>query len=158
MTAATTFSTELAQLTGNAGGAVQSLPGVNLVGGRQRTFVSHLALAAQASGAVIGIARIPLNAVIIGIEFITDTSLSTSTISVGDTNNATAYSPAFTLTTTNTPFRAGSAAGHGNPILTGYDCVSGAQASAYEDITLTVGVAALPGSGNLLIKTEYLID
>jgi hypothetical protein len=148
----------MALLTGNAGGAIQNLPAVNVCGARERIFVANIALAAQASGSVIGVARLPVQSVITGITVITDTSLGTATISLGDTNNATLYTAAQTLTSAQTPTRVGLAATHGAPITTGYDCTTGKANYAYEDIVLTVGTAALPGSGNLLVILEYALD
>ena len=158
MAVANLFSPVMAALTGNAGGAVQSLPGVNLAGARERTFVGTFVLAAQASGSVIGMARLPLQSVITGITLITDTSLGSATIALGDANNATAYMAAQTLTSTNTPTRVGLTAAHGQPITTGYDCTTGLAAKAYEDIILTTGAAALPASGNLCVIVEYALD
>ena len=151
------YSTQMAQLTGNAGGAVQSLPGVNTFGGRERTQIANIALATQASGSTIAVARLPLLAVITGIQMITDTSLGTATVALGDTNSAAIYAAAQTLTSTQTPTRVGLAATHGAPITTGYDCQTGLSAP-YEDNILTVGTAALPASGNLVIIFEYCID
>ena len=163
MTVATLFSTQMAQITGNTGGAIQSLPPVTTVGGRERVFIANVGLAAQASGAVIGVARFPLGAIITGITLLTDTSLGTSTIALGDTNSAALYAAATTLTNVNTPTRIGLAATHGAPITTGYDCISGLATAApkggqYEDVVLTVAVAALPALGNLAIIFEYSID
>ncbi len=158
MTVATLFSPVMSQLTGNAGGAVQSLPNVNLAGARERTFIATIAMTGQASGSVFGIARVPLQSVITGITLITDTSLGSATIALGDSNNNALYMAAQTLTNTNTPTRVGLAATHGSPITAGYDCVSGAATKTYEDITLIVPVAALPASGNLTVIIEYALD
>ncbi len=149
----------MAQLTGNTGGQLQILPPVTQAGGRQRTFVAQVPLAAQAIGAVIGIARLPVQAAIVDITVMTDTSLGTATLSVGDagTGNAAIYSAAFTLTATHTVTKVGHVGTMGVPIVTGYDSVSGA-AAGHEDITLTVGTAALPASGNLRASGDYSID
>jgi len=153
------FSTQMAMLTGNAGGAVQNLPAVSVAGARERIFIANVPLGSQASGSQIAVARIPLGAVITGIQLITDTSLGTATVALGDiaSGNSAIYAAAQTLTSTQTPTRVGVAATHGTPIAKGYDCVSGMSAS-YEDIVLTTGVAALPASGNLVIIFEYAID
>ena len=163
MTTASSYSTQMAQLTGNAGGAVQSLPNVSVNGARERVAVGNLTLASQASGSVIGMVRLPLFAVITGITLITDTSLGSATIALGDTNSSAAYMAAQTLTTTNTPQRVGLAATHGAPIATGYDCTTGASTAApgggqYEDIVLTTAVASLPASGNFVVIVEYTLD
>jgi hypothetical protein len=158
MAVATLFSPVMSSLTGNTGGAVQSLPAVNLAGARERIFVGTLVLAAQASGSVVGVARIPLQSVVTGITVITDTSLGSATIALGDTNNGALYMAAQTLTNTNTPTRVGLAATHGAPITTGYDCVSGLSTKSYEDIVLTTGAASLPASGNLAVIIEYALD
>lgn len=158
MTVASAFTPVMAQLTGNTGGAVQSLPGVNVAGARERIFVGSIALASQAAGTVIGVARLPLNSVITGITYVTDTSLGSATIALGDANSAAQYAAAQTLTSTNTPTRIGLASTHGQPITAGYDCVSGAASKTYEDLVLTTAVASLPSSGNLAVIVEYALD
>ena len=158
MAVATLFSTQMTLLTGNAGGNVQSLPSVSVAGARERVFIANIALASQASGSVIGVARLPVGSVITGIQLITDTSLGTATVALGDTNSGAIYAAAQTLTSVNTPTRIGLAATHGAPITGGYDCVTGAASIAYEDIVLTTAVASLPASGNLVIIIEYAID
>ena len=159
MTTASYFSTEMTQITGNAGGAVQSLPAVTLVGARERVFVAHITLASQTSGSFIGIARLPVGAMITGVTYITDTSLGSSTIALGDVNTAALYAAAQTLTTTQTPTRVGLAATHGQPITTGYDCTTGAVSKAnIEDVGLTIAVANFPASGNLVVIIEYAHD
>lgn len=155
---ATVYFPEMTLLTGNTGGAVQALPTVTKVGGRERVFASSLTMAAQASGTTFGVARLPLGAIITGWTLITDTSLGSATISFGDANNTTLYKPAATFTTTDTPTRVGLTSSHGQPIATGYDCVSGAVSKSYEDITMTVAAAALPGTGVLTVIIEYVMD
>lgn len=169
---ATLFGTEMTQLTGNSGGGVQALPSVTSVGGRQRQFIARLALATQTNGVTIGMARIPLFASLLGIWLMTDTSLGSSTISFGDANTAALYAAAQTFTTTNalTIATGRAAATFGVPITSGYDSVTGNLVTAnmpqtpgqggglYEDITMVVGVANLPASGNLTVVFDYVID
>lgn len=164
---ATLASTEMAQLYGNAGGAVQSLPAVTVLGGKQRLQRASIALASQASGAVIHIARLPIGAMLTGIVFMTDTSLGSATISVGDFNAAAIYAAAQTLTSTNSKVSAGLVTTMYKIITTGYDAVLGGplgyalpgQGGAnYEDLVMVVGTAALPSSGNLVVAIEYIID
>ena len=158
MAVATHFSTVMSQLTGNTGGQVQALPFVNVAGARNRIFVATITLAAQASGSVIGVARLPMLSAITGITLVTDTSLGTATIALGDTNNAARFLAAQTFTTINTPTRVGLTSAHGVPITSGYDCVSGLASLTYEDMVLTTAVASLPGSGNFTIIIEYALD
>jgi hypothetical protein len=158
MAVATIFAPEMTALTGNTGGAVQSLPNVTKVGARERVFVTTLVLATQVSTSVIGMARLPLGAIITGITLVTDTSLGSSTIALGDTNSAALYMAAQTLTSTNTPTRVGLASAHGAPITAGFDCVSGLANKSYEDIVLTIAVANFPASGNLTLIIEYALD
>jgi hypothetical protein len=160
MTVATYFSTQMAALTGNTGGAVQTLPTVSQIGGRERIQVANLALASQTSGSAIMLARLPLGAVISGIQLITDTSLGTSTIALGDVGagNSAIYAAAQTLTGLNTPTRVGLAATHGAMIATGYDATTGNLSKSYEDVVMTVAVANLPATGNVVVIFEYAID
>ena len=169
MAIATQWGTQMTALVNNAGGAIQTLPPVTLVGGRQRTFVETVNLAGQANGTVIGVARIPLYAVFLGITLVSSVSLGTATISFGDANNATVFAPAATLTVT-TPTLVGAAAAIGQQISVGYDSDTGNQVTPfmpqkigeggalYEDIVMTVGAAALPGSGVLVVMTDFAID
>lgn len=170
MAVATLFSTQMGQLTGNSGGATQVLPQSVVAGGRQRTFVSNLTLASQTNGTTIGMARLPLYAAIIGVTVVSDTSLGSSTISLGDSNAAALYLAAQTFTSVNVPTKVGNAATHGVPITSGYDSVTGNLVSPfmpqvagqggflYEDVTMTIGAANFPASGNLVILFEYSID
>ena len=158
MAVATAFTTAMAALTGNTGGALQILPAVTQAGARERVFTGVIALATQPSGSVIGLARIPLGAAITGITLVTDTSLGTTTIALGDTNSSALYMAAQTLTTVGVPQRVGLTAAHAAAITTGYDCATGIASKSYEDIVLTTAVAALPASGNLAFILEYAFD
>lgn len=169
-TPATANFTQMAKVVGNTGGQIQSLPGVNVVSGRQRTWIDTLTLASQASGTVFGVARLPLYATLLAIELLTDTSLATATIKFGDAGNANSaiYAAAQTLTSTNTIVRTATAGTKGTPITAGFDSVTGLAMSpfmpqlvgeggaVYEDIIMTTGVAALPASGTLIVMIEYL--
>ncbi len=158
MAVATAFSPQMAAITGNTGGVVQNLPNVTTVGARVRVFHADITLAAQANGTTIGIARLPLGAIITEINYLTDTTLGTATVALGDSNAAAIYAAAQTLTTVNVPQSVGLPATRGVPIQTGYDCVTGLANRSYEDVTLTVGAAALPGAGNLKVTLYYSID
>ncbi|HEV2673382.1 MAG TPA: hypothetical protein VGV37_02505 [Aliidongia sp.] len=156
---ALSFSTQMAILTGNTGGAIQQLLTPSDAGGRKRSFRANIVLAAQASGSQIAVARLPINAAIFGINYLTDTSLATATIALGDIHagNSAIYAAATTLTAVQTPTSVGLVATRGAPITAGYDCLTGNQLG-WEDVVLTTGVAALPASGNLVIEFDYVID
>jgi hypothetical protein len=168
MAVATANFTQMGGLVGSTAGAVESLPGVNLTGGRQRTWIDTLTLNSQASGTVFGVARLPLFATLLCIEVLTSISLGTATIAFGDANAAAAYAAAGTLTAVNTVTRLATSGTKGVPITAGYDSVTGNLVSAgmpqlvgeggamYEDIEMTTAVASLPASGTLVVMIEYL--
>lgn len=170
ITPATAFSDVMANIVGNVGGAIQVLNKVSQVGGKIRVNISRFVLAAQASGTVFGLARIPTFASLLGIKAITDTSLATATLFFGDAanGNSAIYGAAQTLTATNAlTTLTMPVAQFGTPIVNGYDCQTGAPTTyannsgyggGYEDIIMTTGVAALPGTGNLVVVVEYAID
>ena len=173
ITPATAWSDIMTELKNNAGGGLQSLPEVTLLGGRMRRQVSRITLATQASGTVFHVARLPLYAALEDIEVMTDTSLTTATIKFGDAadGNSAIYGAAATLTSLNTRTRFGPpVAIWAVPITTGYDYLGNAMSPfmpqrpspnggmMFEDIIMTTGVAALPAAGNLLISVKYVID
>lgn len=148
--------TNMAKLVGNAGGAIQQLLNVAQCGGKERVFVETIPLAAQVNGDKIPVARLPKGAAPVGFTYITDTSLGSSTLSLGDTSDAVRFAAATTLTATNTPTSVGKQASYGVPLTTVYD-LNGVQ-GAVEDILATIGAANLPGAGNLTVVTRYTID
>lgn len=158
MAVATVFTPVMTALTGNAGGALQSLPNVNLNGAKQRCSVGVVTLASQAAGTTIGMARLPVGAVITGLTLITSISLGSTTVSIGNSNSAALYAAAQTLTATDTPTRLGKASIHGVPIASGYDCLSGAATVSYEDLVIVTAAATAPSSGTLTLIVEYAID
>ena len=158
MAVATVFSSQMTSLTGNAGGGSQALPNVTAVSGRVRVFHADIVLASQVAGTTIGIARLPLGAMITDIQVITDTSLGTTTISVGDSNSAAIYAAAATYTTINVPVYVGLAATLGVPIASGYDCLTGVASKSYEDLVVVTAVATAPASGNLRLNIKYVMD
>lgn len=168
---ATIFTDQMTNLTGNVGGAVQTLDNVNKVGYKERGFVSLLTLASQASGSVIAVARIPVPFVFLGITLVSSVSLGSSTLVFGSPGNFSGsqnfYGISSTLTTASLPQGIAAAATFGQEIDTGYDSTTGlattyGQSSGfggqYEDIVMTVGAASLPSSGSLYIAVKYAID
>lgn len=158
-TPATLFSAPMLALTGNVPGVVESLPNVSLFGARVRSQIAVLTYAAQTAGAVFGIARLPIGAVVLGFLLNSDTSSGSTTLSIGDAHNGNSakYAALAALTATDTPTWRCKAGVAGVAIATGYDCVSGALAQ-YEDIILVTAAATAPASGTLVIETFYQID
>ena len=167
ITPTTAYGASMTKLTGNTGGALQSLI-ESYINGKEYAFVETLTLAGQTSGTVIGVARIPVPFTFMGIEICTDTSLGSSTIAFGNAanGNSAKYAAAATFTALNTPTRLGLLAAYGVPVLSGIDGPTGLPTTynnagngggGYEDITLTVGAATMPSSGTLRITTKYLL-
>jgi hypothetical protein len=138
---ANTYATEAAGLgetpVGKLDGAVQ--------GARPRIFRASITLASQASADTITLAKEPK-----GMRFshgiiATDTSLGTSTLSIGTSASAAKYRAAAVFTATDTPTLFGKAAAMNDDALT-----------ADETVIATVGTAALPASGNLVIDLVYI--
>ncbi|HEY2068277.1 MAG TPA: hypothetical protein VGG48_01885 [Rhizomicrobium sp.] len=166
---ATAWNDLMTNVTGNVGGALQTLNPVTTMGGRERVQIGRLTLASQVSGTFIHIGRVPVGAALLGITVLTDTSLGSSTLAFGDaaSGNAAIYGAAATLTATNTPTSWAKAATYGVPIVHGYDGVTGTETTyannsgyggGYEDILMSVGAATMPSSGNLVTIVHYTID
>lgn len=113
-------------------------------GARFRRYRASIALAAQASGDTVVLANIPAGYCFAFGVITTDTSLSTATVSVGNAGSAAKYKAAAVFTATDTPTLFGKAS-----------AVSGVPATAGEQVLLTVGTAALPGSGTLVVDLYF---
>jgi len=156
--ASTANGTNVALLKGNVSGAVQQIPAVTVINGRERCFIETITLAAQASGTRIAVARIPLLAAIIGIIVIADT-VNTATLTFGDYNDDVRWSgAAAAVAAANTPQTYTKTAGYGVPIVTGYDSDTGRTDKGYEDVIMVTGTAALPASGTMRVKTTWVLD
>lgn len=167
-TPATSYGTEMATKVANTSGAVNTLVENYLGSGKLRTAVCTIELSAQAAASIIGIARLPVPFVPMGFTLLSDTSLGTATIALGNAGdgNAAKYLAAQTFTATDTPTPAGNTATLGVPVTEGYDCISGAATSpdtagngggGYEDVILTTGTAALPAAGTLKVLIHYAL-
>lgn len=172
-TPATVFASPLDRVAASQGGGPLYLPPVTIMGAKLRSSNVVLALAAQPSGTVVWVARVPLYAVLKSIRAMTTVSLGTATLAFGnahDTQGAI-YGAAATLTAVDAETRLGPPTLTWNvPITTGYDhggiLVTPAMpmlwspdgGSLFEDINMTVAAAALPGSGTLKIETIWAID
>lgn len=164
----------MASLAGNTGGQIQNLPGVFAHGGRQRTYGGTLTYAAQAAASVIGVCRLPLFGVIVGITLVTSVSTGSATVAFGDANAAAVYVAPAAYTTADSPVRIGKTSAHFAQLVQGYDGSTGnptnfstGQNAAppanpggalYEDVLMTTAAAALPGSGTLVVMVDYVID
>jgi hypothetical protein len=88
---------------------------------------------------------LPNGARIQNIKMITDTSLGSSTISIGNSSSATAYSAATTMTATDTWTQLASVA-----------ALAAEQVSVDTPLLANILVANLPASGTLIIDVEYV--
>jgi hypothetical protein len=107
---------------------------------RVRRFRATVNLASQAIGDTVVLADIPAGYSFAGVELTTSVSLGTATVSVGNAANATKYTPALTLTATNTPTNTGNATQ-----------LAALPQTSNDRVILTVGAAALPASGTLVV-------
>lgn len=138
---ANTYSTE-------ADGYLNSTPADMASGAvhaaRVYRYRCSIALASQASGDTITLAKIPANRGFMFGVLNTDTSLGTATISVGISGTAAKYKAAAVFTSTDTPTLFGKNA----PVVAD-------PLSAEETVILTIATAALPSSGNLVVDLYY---
>lgn len=138
---AQTFSTELAPTQATP----PSVPSTySAYGARDHRYRASITLAAQASGDTIVLANVPAGVCFEYGVIVSDTSLSTATVSVGNSTSAAKYKAAATFTATDTPTLFGKAA-----------AVAGSASSAVEQVLLTVGTAALPASGQLVVDLYF---
>jgi|SRR5882672_10311645 len=141
-----------------ADGGAASPPPANLTQGQRRCFCEAVNLTGQAVGDRIGVARLPVNAVFLGIEITTPVDLGAATLAFGDYANDGWFAAAAPVGAIDTPVRRGNAAVMGVPIVIGYDSDDGSTDKGYEDIVMVVGGAALPDGNNIKIVTEYAVD
>lgn len=111
---------------------------------RVRRFRAPITLASQASGDTIVLADIPAGFLFAGGEITTDTSLGTATVAIGNSTTAGKYRAAAVFTATDTPTNFGTAA-----------TLAGSASTATERVILTVGTAALPASGKLVVDLYF---
>ena len=138
---ANTFASE-------ASGYLNSTPPVMSNGAihaaRVYRYRAKITLASQASGDTITLAKIPANRGFMYGVINTDTSLGTATVSVGPSSSAAKYKAAAVFTSTDTPTLFGKNA----PVVAD-------PLSAEETVLLTIGTAALPSSGNLVVDLYF---
>ena len=115
--------------------------------GRAKLLRNTITLASQVYGTSgnIVLGALPNGARIQNIKMITDTSLGSSTISIGNSSSATAYSVATTMTATDTWTQLASVA-----------ALAAEQVSVDTPLLANILAANLPASGTLIIDIEYV--
>lgn len=138
---AQTYCTELQPTQANPPQAIHAAAGQ---GARKRSYRSTVTLASQASGDTVVLANIPPGQIFAGGRITTDTSLGTATIAVGTSGSAAYFKAAGTFTATDTPTAFGKAAAMAETSPDGRQVIA------------TVGTAALPSSGTLVIDLDFI--
>jgi hypothetical protein len=130
------IATQLAQVP-------RSYVPVALAGGKLRVLVETFTLAGEATGTYAIGAPVPAGAVPLAGLVVSSISLGTSTIAIGTAATPAKYRAAATIGTADAPALFGTAAATGGPL------------AAAEQLVLTVGVAALPSAGRLVVLFVY---
>lgn len=138
---AQTFSTELAITQASPAGVPSANEGY---GARLHRYRASITLASQASGDTIVLANVPAGCVFAGGDIVSSVSLGSATVAIGNSTSAGKYRAAAVFTATDTPTQFGTATAY-----------AGAASSAVEQVLLTVGTAALPSSGQLVIDLYF---
>lgn len=137
----TTYSTE-------AQPALNTVPARRVDGSvwtaRLRRFRATITLGGQGSGDDVVLFRVPAGSVFAYGVLNTSTSLGTSTVAIGVAGTTNKYRNAAIFTAANSPTLFGKTAE-----------VSGAALAADTDVLLTIGAAALPGSGTLVVDMYF---
>lgn len=138
---AQTYSTELA-----GAGSLPVIKASALQGyaARPKRFRASVTLAAQAIGDTVVLAQVPPGLVFAGGCIVSDTSLATATVAVGNAGNPAKYKAAAALTVVDAPALFGKAS-----------AFAGAASTASEDVLLTVSTAALPAAGQLVVDLYF---
>ena len=123
----------------------QALINTSVIDGKTKAYQATIDLAAQASGDTIVIAKARQGEKFVAGIITTDTSLSTATVKIGNKDDDDKYKAAAVFTATNTPTLFGNAAAM-------------AALAADEEIFITVGTAALPGSGTLKVTMLFAVN
>ncbi|CAD7335163.1 hypothetical protein FIM10_01835 [Sphingomonadales bacterium 56] len=120
-----------------------------LVGAKIRSIRATKQVLADASTDRVYLGQLPIGATVKEILLVTDTSLGTATIAVGTTAAPAKYVAARTFTA---PLDAPTSIG---PKASAWD---DAPLPAVEDLWLTVGAAAMPGSAIVGVEIRYTIS
>lgn len=136
---AQTYATEVAGLgttpTTKSNGGVQ--------GGRVRRFRASVTMAAQASGDTIVLGKVPAGYTFAYGVINASATLGTATVAVGNATTAGKYRAAATFTAAAPTMFGVSTAVDDDPL------------TAEEDVLATIGTAALPGAGTLIVDLYF---
>jgi hypothetical protein len=121
-------------------------PKASVQGGRMKRLRASISLAAQQTTDTILLGYMAPDSVFAFGMLNTDTSLGSSTLSIGDGTTANRFANALTDTSVNTPVLFASEA---------IEAMSDYGVGSMVPVTLTIGGAALPASGNLVIDLYY---
>lgn len=140
---AQTFSNEL---SGSSSTPVVKASATAAYGARLRRYRASIVLASQVFGAgnEVVLAKVPAGLTFAYGVIATDTTLGTSTVAVGVSGTAAKYKAAAVFTAIDTPTLFGTTAQ-----------IEQASLTAEEVILLTVAVANLPASGNLVVDLYF---
>lgn len=120
-------------------------PSASQYGGGVFVYEASIVLASQATTDTIVVGQVPAGSQYLFSIINTDTSLGSSTIAIGITGTVGKYRAAATLTGVNTPIL--------NQLVAA--AVNGASLTATERQFITIAVATLPASGNLLYQAYW---
>lgn len=129
----------------------QTLPSADQgYGGREVAYTATITLASQVAGSVFRLWKARAGLFWLGGTLITDTSLGSTTIEIGNATTANLYRALAAYTTTGNPtgFFDGGAGFLINPPV---------PLAAAEEVLLTTAAATLPSSGTLLIIGKYMV-
>lgn len=140
------LSTELGGSANQTAAPTGYKPRATVYGARLKRMRATITLAAQATTDTLVLANLPAGATFAFGILNSTVSLSTSTLAIGIAGTTGKYRAAATFTATDTPTMFGTAAqaGAADPAL-----------SAEEQVIGTIAVAALPGSGTLVVDLYY---
>ena len=114
------------------------------VGARIHRYRASITLASQASGDTVVLANVPAGQCFAGGELVSSVSLGTATVAIGNSTTAGKYRAAAVFTAVDTPTQFGTAASF-----------AADPSTAQEQVLLTVGTAALPSSGTLVVDLYF---
>lgn len=123
----------------------QSLVNTSVIDGKTKAYQATIDLASQASADTIVIAKARQGEKFVAGIITSDTSLGSAKIQIGNADDADKYKADAVFTATNTPTLFGNAAAM-------------AALEDDEEIFITVGTAALPGSGTLKVTMLFAVN